>query len=59
MRIIRPLKQLSRREMEKFWEADVEAIRLDVADRLNDGRGVLGLADKDLPAAIETLKSGN
>jgi hypothetical protein len=41
----------------KIWEADCEDVRLDVQDRLTEGRGAEGIVDKDLPAAIEQLKS--
>jgi sulfatase modifying factor 1 len=53
MRIIRPLKQMTREDRKRVWDADVEAIRQDVIDRLNEGRGALGIADRNLPAAAE------
>ena len=39
-----------------LWEADVDDLREDVGDRLREGRGVIGVADKDLPAAIEAAE---
>lgn len=54
-RLIRPAKTVSREAMEEFWKIDCEDTQLDVQDRLNEGRGVLGLVDKDLPEAIEKL----
>ena len=42
--------------METVWKVDNEETQYDVTDRLNEGRGVLGLVDKDLPAAIKALK---
>jgi hypothetical protein len=47
---------MSREAIEEFWKIDCEDIRYDVDDRLNEGRGVLGLADKDLPAAVKALE---
>ncbi len=54
-RLIRPLATTSRENMEVFWKIDNEATQYDVQDRLTEGRGVEGLVDKDLPAAIKSL----
>ena len=54
-RLIRLYKTVSREEMETVWKVDNEETQYDVSDRLNEGRGVLGLVDKDLPAAIKAL----
>ena len=54
-RIIRPLKTVDRKLMEDFWKIDCEDTQFDVEDRLTEGRGVMGLVDKDLPAAIRNL----
>ncbi len=59
MRIIRPLKPLSAEEKKRVWEADVDDIRQDVNDRLREGRGALGVADKNLPAAVEAAEKLN
>jgi formylglycine-generating enzyme required for sulfatase activity len=56
-RLVRPLAEVSREAMEDFWKIDSEDIRFDVTDRLNEGRGVLGLIDKDLPAAVRQLQN--
>jgi formylglycine-generating enzyme required for sulfatase activity len=56
MRIIRPLEPLPVEEKRQVWEPDVEGVRQDVRDRLKEGRGVLGVADPSLPAAIEAVK---
>lgn len=53
MRLMRQLEIPDRATREKFWEADVEAISLDVELRLEEGRGVLGLVD---PALIEAIR---
>ena len=52
-RLIRPLKTLPKAEMAKFWEIDNKETEIDVRDRLAGGRGVRGLVDKELPAAIK------
>jgi hypothetical protein len=56
MRIVRPLKLIAEEETQRVWDADVDDLRQDVADRLREGRGVLGVADKNLPAAIEAAE---
>ena len=55
-RLLRALKPLPRNEIEDFWKIDAEDIQYDVGDRLSEGRGVSGLADKDLPQAILDLQ---
>ncbi|MFT7640982.1 MAG: sulfatase modifying factor 1 [Pirellulaceae bacterium] len=57
MRLIRPLNEMSQAEIRKlkFYEADVEDILLDVENRILEGRGVYGIVDKELPAAIKKL----
>jgi sulfatase modifying factor 1 len=51
MRIVRPLEPLSPTERRRVWDADIESVRVDVRDRLQEGRGAMGIADPDLPAA--------
>ena len=55
-RLLRSPEKLSRTEKEKFWKIDNADIASDVKDRLEEGRGVVGLVDKDLPAAIKKLE---
>ena len=55
-RIIRPLRTAAREDMEVFWKIDNEDTMYDVQDRLSEGRGVRGLADKELPAAVKALE---
>lgn len=57
-RIIRPLKTVDREAMEEYWKIDHESIGWDVFDRVDEGRGVKGLVDRDLPKAIQEL-NGN
>jgi len=56
-RLVRSLNEIPRKETAKYWEADVEDVKFGVQIRLEEGRGVLGLVDKDLPAAIKKLES--
>jgi len=54
-RIMRPLNPPDKEMREKVWDPDVKYLKLDVADRLNEGRGTESSADKRLPAAIKQL----
>ncbi|HEX4414290.1 MAG TPA: hypothetical protein VH107_11725, partial [Lacipirellulaceae bacterium] len=56
LRVIRPLKPLTPEEKNRVWEADVDDVREDVKDRLREGRGAIGVADKSLPAAVEAAE---
>ena len=53
MRLVRPLAPLSSDERTRAWEPDNDDLRQDVRDRLQEGRGVLGIADPLLPQAVE------
>ncbi|MEX0819546.1 MAG: formylglycine-generating enzyme family protein [Pirellulaceae bacterium] len=55
-RLVRPLGELPKKEMAKYWDADVEDIRFDIQIRLEEGRGVLGIVDEKLPGAIKDLE---
>lgn len=55
-RLVRPLAAPSREEREKYWEADLPPIQKVVDFRIDkEGRGNRGVADPELPAAIESL----
>ncbi len=57
MRLVRPLEQPTDAQLVKYWEADIEQIRYDSEDRIdNNGRGARGVASPELPAAIQKLK---
>ena len=56
-RLLRPLNPLPKKEMTKYWEFDVEEVEFGVTSRLEDGRGAIGLVDKQLPDAIQTLEA--
>lgn len=55
-RMVRPLHAPTKKEMAKYWDADHRAIVFDVNGRISEGRGVLGLVDPALPAAIKSLE---
>lgn len=54
-RLVRPLKQVTREQMEEVWKIDNEDTAYDVKDRISEGRGVVGVVDKDLPKAVKDL----
>jgi formylglycine-generating enzyme required for sulfatase activity len=56
-RLIRPLQELSPGEFRKFWTIDCEEMAIDVRYRMEEGRGVLGLVDEELPGAVEALRA--
>jgi len=53
MRLVRPLAEPAAADRAKWWDADVESIRDDTADRLREGRGARGIVDPRLPADLE------
>jgi sulfatase modifying factor 1 len=58
-RILRPLAPMDAELCAKVWDADIEQIKQDVADRLEEGRGVQTVADPKLPAAVSEMKTSN
>ena len=49
-RIVRPKDPPPRTEWPKYWEADIEQIKRDANNRIeNEGRGARGLVDPKLP----------
>jgi len=50
MRVVRPLAIPDKATQLKWWEADIESIRLDAKDRLIQGRGARAIVDPQLPA---------
>lgn len=55
-RIIRPLAEMDAALCKRVWDADIEHIEQDVADRLEEGRGAQAAADPRLPAAVSEIK---
>jgi sulfatase modifying factor 1 len=58
-RILRPLAPMNAELSAKVWDADIEQIKQDVIDRLEEGRGVQTVADPKLPAAVSEMKTSN
>jgi formylglycine-generating enzyme required for sulfatase activity len=53
-RILRPYTATSRKQMNRYWDADLPRIQRVADIRIDDeGRGERGLVDPELPAAIE------
>lgn len=50
MRIVRPFAVPEKPMQLKWWEPDIESIRLDAKDRLLQGRGARAIVDPQLPA---------
>lgn len=55
-RLVRPLKKMDEPVRKKVWDADIEDIRLDVNDRLMEGRGTQSATNPHLPAALQELE---
>jgi formylglycine-generating enzyme required for sulfatase activity len=59
-RIMRPLDVPATKEAkERYWAADVAEIREGVENRMQDGRGAMGVTDRELPAAIQKMREGS
>ena len=58
MRVVRPLSPPPAAEQRTWWNADLESIAADVADRLSQGRGSRGLVDPKLPEDVRSTKKG-
>ena len=56
-RVIRPLKVPTKEQQKLCYQIDSEKLQSSVEMRLEEGRGIRALVDKDLPAAIEALKN--
>jgi sulfatase modifying factor 1 len=50
MRVVRPFVAPDKETQLKWWEPDIESIRLDAKDRLLQGRGARAVVDPQLPA---------
>ena len=53
MRVVRPLAEPELAVRRRWWEADTESIKADTADRVQQGRGALGIVDPKLPADLK------
>lgn len=52
-RVMRSLEELPQQDAAKFYVPDIEVLQLDVSDSLAGGRGIQGLVDPNLPAALK------
>lgn len=56
MRLVRPVEAPAEKESRlRWWQADIESIEFDTADRLSQGRGAQGLVDPELPGQAKEL----
>lgn len=56
MRLVRPVDSPAAKEARlRWWQADIESIEYDTADRLSQGRGAQGLVDPELPEQAKEL----
>jgi len=55
-RLIRPLHELPREKIARFWEVDDDSTEFSLEDRIKVGKGRLGIVDPTLPKAIETFR---
>ncbi len=58
LRLMRPLKPMTDQQKKEFWEPMNEGTRLDVRDRVKEGRGAMGRVNRELMKAIEARKNG-
>jgi formylglycine-generating enzyme required for sulfatase activity len=59
LRVVRPLAVPEAEVRRRWWDADVESIRLDTADRLTQGRGSRGIVDPALPDELRARGIGD
>ena len=58
MRVVRPFVAPPAAEQRKWWNADLECIAADVADRLREGKGSRGLVDPKMPEDVRRARKG-
>jgi hypothetical protein len=59
LRVVRPFTMPEKATQLKWWEPDIESIRLDAQDRLLQGRGARAIVDPQLPADAKATGIGN
>ena len=57
--MVRPFTVPEKATQLKWWEPDIESIRLDAQDRLTQGRGARAIVDPQLPADAKSKGIGN
>jgi formylglycine-generating enzyme required for sulfatase activity len=58
MRVVRPSATPPLDQQARWWNADIESIAADAADRLQQGRGARGIVDPALPAEAKQAGIG-
>ena len=53
MRVARPLAEPEISVRRRWWDADIDSIKADTSDRVQQGRGALGIVDPELPADLK------
>ncbi|MBX3424350.1 MAG: formylglycine-generating enzyme family protein [Pirellulales bacterium] len=56
MRVVRPWGGVPAEDRPRVWDAETESIARQVQRRLQEGRGVRGVVDRQLPAAIDAAE---
>jgi hypothetical protein len=59
MRVVRPLTPPAEAARGRWWDADTESIREDVASRLAEGRGARAVVDPQFPADVKAAGLGD
>ena len=59
MRLVRPYAVPDVAERRRWGDADIESIRADASDRLQQGRGARGVVDPKLPAELKAAGIGS
>jgi len=56
---VRPFTEPDVASRRRWWDADIESIRADAADRLLQGRGARGIVSPTLPAELKAAGLAN
>jgi sulfatase modifying factor 1 len=59
MRLVRPLTEPDAAARGRWWDADTDSIREDVASRLTEGRGARAIVDPQFPADVNAAGLGD
>ena len=59
LRVVRPLQPMTEAQSRKFWEPLDEETQQDVRDRVNEGRGAIGIVSRQLMEAIAADRKQN
>jgi hypothetical protein len=59
MRLVRPLAEPDATSRSRWWDADTDSIREDVASRLTEGRGARVIIDPKFPDDVKAAGLGD